>query len=527
MDTSHARPPTPGPVPFRLDIIRAKDIHLRTMSVSLKRKTFMILALALSLAISLIVIATDEGLQERLGTTYWVVALSLIGCILLVLAGYVWDRTLVQRIREMNEHASSGSSDSSVSQSDSATDDPDEIIGLARKIEQMAKTLQKVEASYRGIVEDQPDLICRYKQDGRLTFANGAYSNFFGRKRQELVGQPWAIVALNKTPWPIVGQPPDTLTFECEITSAEGRRAVFLWTHRAIKDRDGNLLEYQAVGHDITDRKELEAVLRAAKEAAESADRAKSEFLAIVSHEIRTPINGIVGFARLLKESPLTQEQISFVDTIQRCGLSLETLVTDILDLSKIEAGRLEIMHSPFSLQDCVNDVVQLFSEPARQAGISLGVRYDENVPALLTGDQNRLRQVLSNLVNNAIKFTEKGGIDIHVSCDRGSPNGDGGEQQLRLFCAVSDTGIGIAPSDLDRLFRPFSQLDTSTTRRHGGTGLGLVISKRLCELMGGTISVSSEPKKGSTFRFNVTMEYQPGDSIPPFPARSPAPAAA
>lgn len=491
------------------------------MQVSIRRQTFMILGLAASLTAALIAIATDENLRDRLGTTYWVVGLALIGSILLVLAGYVFDRTLIAKIKEINQQAAAARSTTQDGRENGASDDPDEIMGLARKIEQMARSLQQTEASYRAIVEDQADLICRYKSDGRLTFANGAYARFFGRRRQDLAGQAWSVLASGMTPWRLLDSWPESATFETVLADADGRPCVIQWTHRAIKDRDGQLLEYQAVGHDISVRKQAELALRDAKEAAESADRAKSEFLAIVSHEIRTPINGIIGFSRLLRETPLTHDQLGHVETIQRCGQTLETLVSDILDLSKIEAGRLEIVAGPFSLRDCVDDIVRLFQEPARRAGLSLSTEIAPGVPPILHGDQNRLRQILTNLVGNAVKFTEQGGVTIRISGRAGesaADTRDGEERPFVLVGEVIDTGVGIPADQLPRLFRAFSQLDTSSTRRHGGTGLGLIISKRLCELMQGNIDVESAPGRGSNFHFEVRMASSKGDSQFPFP---------
>lgn len=486
---------------------------------TLKRKTGMIIALAASLAMALILMANDEKLRDELGPNYWIISLSLIGAVLLVLSGYVWDRSLMDRIRDINQRAKDPDNGS-----DTGSEDPDEIIGLARKIEQMARSLQKVEASYRGIVEDQTDLICRYKADGRLTFVNGAYADFFGKRRPDFTGQPWAVLSAPGSPLKPFHNWPDALTFECALDSGTGRNAVHQWTHRAIKDRDGTIFEYQAVGHDITGRKEFEHALREAKEAAESADRAKSEFLAIVSHEIRTPINGVVGFARLLRESQLNPEQSGYVDTIHRCGLTLETLVSDILDLSKIEAGRLEIAHTPFSLVDCVEDVINLHRPAAAKTGVTLHLECPSELPSILNGDQNRLRQILNNLVGNALKFTDHGEVTVRLSGNLGPvPATPSGHRSIRLFCSVIDTGIGIPPDQIDKLFRPFSQIDTSTRRRHGGTGLGLVISKRLCELMGGGISVKSESGKGSEFTFNVLMDYMQGDSRTPFVTKAQA----
>jgi PAS domain S-box-containing protein len=485
------------------------------MAENSKRKSFFILALALSLAISLIAVvvkvSTDDVLRDRLQETYYVLGLAIIGCVLLVLAGYVWDRTMIQRLKSLRTTAS-------VADPVSADDDDnehDEIIGLARKIERMAQSLQKTEASYRGIVEDQVDLICRYRLDGKLTFVNNAYAQAFGRKRNELVGQPFPLF----TPGAAIGDEP--YSFEREIDFPDGRRRWFMWMQRAIRDNDGSTLEYQAVGHDITLRKEAEAALLHAKEAAEAADRAKTEFLAIVSHEIRTPINGVIGFAQILADSPLSPEQREQVAIIKSSGQALEKLIADILDLSKIEAGKIEIESAPFGLHKSVEEVIAFFQPRARAAALNLTASIDPDVPAIVNSDEARLRQILTNLIGNALKFTERGSINIHVSCMRGEPvSMRDSRRALRLFFSVADTGIGIPADKISKLFKPFSQVDTSSERRRSGTGLGLIISKRLCELMGGSISVDSKPGEGTTFRFSVLTDYEKGDTSIPFPMR-------
>jgi PAS domain S-box-containing protein len=492
------------------------------MAALFQRKTFMILALALSLAITLITLALDEGLRQRLGDRYWVIGLAIIGCILLVLAGYVWDRSLIDRLRQINETARrQGQMISAVepgllppdTREESGNPGHDEIIGLARQIERMAQALQRVEASYRAVVEDQIDLICRYRADGTLTFVNGAMARFLGKKRQDLIGQRLPLLDLGYPKRDYQGHLPETAQFEVDLTNAEGMAGSFLWVHRAIKSNDGHTLEYQAVGHDITTRKDAEATLVRAKEAAESADRAKSEFLAVVSHEIRTPINSVINFAKLLRETSLTPDQREFVEMIHSSGTTLESLIADILDLSRIEAGKIEIEHEAFGLRDCVNEVAERFAPKARAAGLELDVRIDPGVPPVVNGDEHRLRQILSNLIGNAIKFTERGHVMLSLTCIRGDDIVGTNRRRLRLFFAVTDTGIGIPADRLNQLFRPFSQVDTTPGRRRGGTGLGLVISKRLCELMGGAISVESRAGEGSTFRFSLALDYDRGET--------------
>jgi PAS domain S-box-containing protein len=484
------------------------------MAENTKRKTFFILSLAFSLIVALVAIIVDEELREKLGTTYYVLTLSIIGSVLLVLAGYVWDRTMMQRLKALRTTVPFPMDDAPDKEANH-----DEIIGLARNIERMAQSLQKTEASYRGIVEDQVDLICRFRQDGRLTFVNSAYANAFGRKRNELLGQTFPLFAPDLT----VSDEPHT--FEREVELADGRRRWFMWTQRAIRDDAGNTLEFQVVGHDITLRKEAEAALLHAKEAAEAADRAKSEFLAIVSHEIRTPINGVIGFAQILADSPLTPEQREQVGIIKSSGEQLEKLIGDILDLSKIEAGKIEIESAPFGLHRSIEEVIAFFQPRARAAGLTLCTRIDPDVPAIVNSDEARLRQILTNLIGNALKFTERGSITIHVSCARGEPVSlRDTRRELRLFFGVSDTGIGIPADKLGKLFKPFSQVDSSSVRRRNGTGLGLIISKRLCELMGGSISVESKAGEGTTFRFSVLADYEKGDTTVPFPLRQSQP---
>jgi len=251
---------------------------------------------------------------------------------------------------------------------------------------------------------------------------------------------------------------------------------------------------------DIQKQKNTERELREAKEAAEAAALAKSQFLAMMSHEVRTPMNGVIGMTDLLLQTDLSERQREYVETIRQSGDALMTVISDVLDLSNAETGRIVLEHHPFDIRECVRSAVDVFSPTARTKGLVLTTAFDSDVPSGIVGDQQRLRQVLVNLIGNAVKFTDRGSVAVHVSRP-------GKAQPAELRFDIADTGIGIPSEKIGTLFDPFTLGDSSTTRRYGGTGVGLTISKKLVELMAGTIRVESTVGTGSTFSFTIRAE--------------------
>ena len=353
----------------------------------------------------------------------------------------------------------------------------------------------------QAVIESSLDMIIVIDEHRRILEFNPAAQQAFGYRLEDVLGQSIDLLhADQRLSAQIYARVTQQGRYVHEVLNRrkDGTDFESVLSASVLRDATGAILGIMSVCRDITEQKRVVAELRRAKEAAEAANQAKTEFLATMSHEIRTPMNAIIGMADLLWETPLMPEQQEYVGIFRRASLSLLTLLNDILDLSKVEAGYVELERIEFDLWEVIDKTSEMMAMRAHEKGLELGCSVAPNVPIHFVGDPNRLRQVLLNLIGNAIKFTEHGEVVLRVTHDPDKA------QLGALRFMVSDTGIGIPAEKLGGVFERFVQADSSTTRKYGGTGLGLTISKRLVELMGGRIAVESIEGEGSIFSFTA-----------------------
>jgi len=368
--------------------------------------------------------------------------------------------------------------------------------------------LNQSEARYKGLVDAQGDAIFRRDASSRLTYGNDAFFKLFGLTPARAIGYPFAPEPHPQSRAPLFGsfleQGRNRARYDQHVKTANGYRWI-AWEDFAVRDSHGRLVEVQSVGRDITDRKALEEALTEARDSAEEASRAKSGFLATMSHEIRTPMNGVLGMGRLLLETELRPEQRTYAEAITQSGEALLNLIGDILDFSKIEAGMLELDEDEVDVRAMLCAVAELLCPRGHAKGVEVTAIVSPDVPLTIRADEGRLRQVITNLVGNAVKFTERGGVCVevrHLVQD----------ERVFLRFEVRDTGVGVPPAKRQEIFQEFVQADSSHARKFGGTGLGLAISKRLVDTMGGEIGVDAAPPLfgeagGSCFWFTLPAQ--------------------
>ncbi len=377
--------------------------------------------------------------------------------------------------------------------------------------QQECARLQEQVSFLRKVIDLIPNFIFAKDRDCRFILANQALANAYGSSVDDIIGktdadfnaQPEQVEKFRQDDLLVMESNSEKFIIE-EFTGTNGEQRWVQVNKLPVATAGGTVYAVVGVATDITLQQLIAIELQRAKEAAEMATRSKSEFLANMSHEIRTPMNAVIGMTGLLLDTPLTPDQRDFVETVRTSGDALLTIINDILDFSKIESGKLDLEQQPFCLTDCIEEALDLLAAKASEKDLDLAYLLDEKTPRTMIGDITRLRQILVNLVSNAVKFTARGEVVIHVSARWLEA------QRYELQFAIKDTGIGIPPDRMDRLFRSFSQVDSSTTRLYGGTGLGLAISKRLSELMGGTMWVESEGGIGSTFFFTIEATAAP-----------------
>jgi PAS domain S-box-containing protein len=374
----------------------------------------------------------------------------------------------------------------------------DKLEATLATVRAMNGRLHESENRYKGLVDAQGDAIFRRAPDSRLTYGNEAFLKLFGLTLQSAFGKPFAPELHPDSRAPMFGsfaglengQP--RVKYDQHVRTVYGWRWI-AWEDYAVRDAQGRLIEIQSVGRDITERKALEDALTEARDKAEAANRAKSGFLATMSHEIRTPMNGVLGMARLLLETDPQPEQRTYIDAIHQSGEALLHLIEEILDFSKIESGTVTLEEDDVVLRPLIDGIVELLAMRGHAKGIEIVSFIEPGMPDAIRCDGIRLRQVLTNLLGNAVKFTDKGGVRVNARTV---------EQNGRKWARfeVRDTGVGVPLEKRDEIFKEFMQADSSHARKFGGTGLGLAITKKLVNAMGGEIGVDAAPGGGSLF---------------------------
>jgi PAS domain S-box-containing protein len=361
----------------------------------------------------------------------------------------------------------------------------------------------------RFLTDAAPIGIFQTDTRNRYVYTNPRWSEITGIAPEEAAGREWHTIVGSEARAGLVAElHGGELCHRFELRVPGSAPRIALVTSRSIPDGDGRIAGWVGTLADVTAEAGAEAAMSEARDRATEASQLKSDFLANMSHEIRTPMNGVIGMTELLLETDLDPRQREYAQTVRTSGEAMLALMNDILDFSKVEAGKLEIENIEFNVQATIDDVVDLLAARAHVKGLGMEADVDSSVPAVVRGDPGRVRQVLINLIGNAIKFTQQGAVVVRVR----QAEAVGGDPVVRF--EVSDTGEGIAPDKLATVFRPFVQADSSTSRKHGGTGLGLAISSQLVALMGGACGVSSRLGEGSDFWFTIRVQAVDGQIV-------------
>ena len=382
------------------------------------------------------------------------------------------------------------------------------LYSAARERRLANRSLRKSEERFRTLVQAASSPIMCFSDDLRILEFNREAERVFGISREDVVGKDLSELRISPQQrsgfhdaLSTAGARMEIADYESRVLIAGRSESIILWSFRKLRTDKEHELSVIAIGRDITQIRKSQERMRKAKDLSEAASRAKSQFLANMSHEIRTPLNGVIGMAELLRDTALGKDQHELLDVLSDSADLLLSIINDILDFSKIEAGKLELDVVDFNVQSLSRDIVRTFSSRARQKRIDLLLDAPDETSCLLRGDPTRLRQILNNLIGNALKFTEKGQVAVRVRRVGASEAG------VLVRFEVRDTGIGIPKARMGSLFQSFAQIDASMSRRYGGSGLGLAISKQLAELMGGVIGVESEEGRGSMFWLDVTLQ--------------------